>query len=85
MATTLAAKATRIRDAETGGWIGATNELRRVGSGYQIRTVCDDPRVNTADSLQWTGVDYREAVRVFSPMAGAAVSGDPTARRHGVL
>ena len=81
MATTLAAKATRIRDAETGGWIGATNELRRVGSGYQIRTVCDDPRVNTADSLQWTGVDYREAVRVFSLMGGAVASGDPTAHR----
>ena len=81
MASTMAARATKIRDAETGGWMEATDELRRGGSGYGIRTDCGGRK----KSVQWTGVDYREAVRVFSLMAGAAVSGDPTARRHGVI
>ena len=80
MASTIAARATKIRDAETGGWMEATDELRRVGSGYEIRTDCGGRK-----SVQWSGVDYREAVRVFSLMAGATASGDPTARRHGVI
>ena len=80
MASTIAARATKIRDAETGGWMEATDELRRVGSGYEIRTDCGGRK-----SVQWSGVDYREAVRVFPLMAGATVSGDPAARRHGVL
>ena len=80
MASTIAARATKIKDAETGAWMEATDELRRVGSGYEIRTDCGGRK-----SIQWSGVDYREAVRTFSLMAGSTAAGDATARRRGGL